>query len=108
MEDPAWLVLSTFPDADVAREIATQLVTEKYAACANIVPAVESIYRWQDKIEIETETLVFFKTTAARFEAFREKLKTLHPYEVPEIIAVSIEAGSPEYLRWISASCDRP
>jgi len=99
------LALSTFPDRETARRIARQLVTENLAACANIVPAVESIYRWQDKIENAQETLVFFKTTAARYAAFQDRLKSLHTYEVPEIICLRIADGLPEYLRWVEAGC---
>jgi periplasmic divalent cation tolerance protein len=105
MAEEALLVLSTFPDLETARRIAQQLVTENLAACANIVPAVDSIYRWQGKIESAQEALVFFKTTAARYPAFQDRLKTLHPYDVPEIICLRIADGLPEYLRWVSAGC---
>ena len=105
MAEELLLAISTFPDAETARRISQQLVTERLAACANIIPAVESIYRWQDKIENSAETLVFFKTTAERYGAFQEKLKSLHPYEVPEIICLRITDGLPEYLKWVSASC---
>lgn len=101
MTEETLLVCSTFPDIETARRIARQLVSENLAACANIVPAVESIYRWQGKVEQGNETLVFFKTTSARSSAFQEKLKSLHPYEVPEIICLRIADGSPEYLRWV-------
>jgi periplasmic divalent cation tolerance protein len=96
------LGLSTFPDPETARRIAGQLVTENFAACANLLPAIESIYRWQGKIEQGTEVLVLFKTTAGRWAAFQEKLKSLHPYEVPEIICLEVRDGLPEYLRWVS------
>lgn len=99
------LACSTFPEIETARRIAQQLVTENLAACANLIPAVESIYRWQDKIENAQETLVFFKTTSTRYAAFQERLKSLHPYEVPEIICLRIVDGLPEYLRWVSAGC---
>jgi periplasmic divalent cation tolerance protein len=99
------LALSTFPDAETARQISNQLVTEKFAACANILPSVESIYRWKDKIETGNETLVFFKVSGARQKAFRKKLRSLHPYEVPEIISCNIDSGLPEYLRWVIESC---
>lgn len=105
MNEEACLVCSTFPEIETARRIARQLVTENLAACANIVPAVESIYRWQGKIENTQETLVFFKTTAARYAAFQDRLKSLHPYEVPEIICLRIADGLPEYLRWVNAGC---
>jgi periplasmic divalent cation tolerance protein len=105
MNEEACLACSTFPEIETARRIARQLVTENLAACANIVPAVESIYRWQDKIENAQETLVFFKTTAVRYAAFQDRLKSLHPYEVPEIICLRIADGLPEYLRWVNAGC---
>jgi periplasmic divalent cation tolerance protein len=99
------LALSTFPDAETARQISNQLVTEKFAACANILPAIESIYRWKEKIEAGNETLVFFKLAEDRQSAFQEKLRSLHPYDVPEIIFVPISSGLPEYLRWVNENC---
>jgi len=105
MDQETLLVCSTFPEVETARRIAQQLVTENLAACANIIPAVESIYRWQDKIENAQEILVFFKTTSPRYAAFQDRLKSLHPYEVPEIICLRIADGLPEYLRWVSAGC---
>jgi periplasmic divalent cation tolerance protein len=100
-----FLALSTFPDRETAQRISNQLVTEKFAACANILPAVESIYRWKDKIETGNETLVFFKLSEDRQSAFQEKLRSLHPYEVPEIIFVPVSTGLPDYLRWVADSC---
>lgn len=99
------LALSTFPDAETARRISNQLVTEKFAACANILPAIESIYRWKEKIESGNETLVFFKLSEDRQSAFQEKLRSLHPYEIPEIIFVPVSSGLPEYLDWIVENC---
>lgn len=99
------LVLSTFPDAATARRIARQLVEERCAACANILPQIESIYWWEEKVERANETLVLFKTSAARYAALAIRLRQLHPYEVPEIIALPIGEGLPEYLRWIAQSC---
>ena len=101
MADEILLVFSTFPDIETARRIARQLVTENFAACANIVPSVESIYRWQGKIEQGNETLVLFKTATVRYPEFREKLKSLHPYDVPEIIACPVDKALPEYVRWV-------
>jgi periplasmic divalent cation tolerance protein len=99
------LALSTFPDADTARRISNQLVTEKFAACANILPAVESIYRWKGKVENAGEVIVFFKTTPDRQTAFQEKLRSLHPYDVPEIIFIPVAGGLPEYLSWVAENC---
>jgi periplasmic divalent cation tolerance protein len=105
MSQEALLALSTFPDAETARKISNQLVTEKLAACANILPSVESIYRWKEKIENANETLVIFKLSEDRQAAFQERLSSLHPYEIPEIIFVQAAAGLPEYLRWVAESC---
>ena len=101
MSDEVVLACSTFPDVETARRIARELVNENFAACANVIPMIESIYRWQGKIQQGDETLVLFKTTAARFAAFEEKLKALHPYDVPEIICTPIAHGWPPYLAWV-------
>src|SRR5438477_11443416 len=105
MAEKVLLALSTFPDHETAQRISTQLVTEKFAACANILPAIESVYRWKEKIEAGNETLVFFKLSEDRQSAFQEKLRSLHPYEVPEIIFIPVANGLPEYLDWIADSC---
>ena len=99
------LALSTFPDRETAQRISNQLVTEKLAACANILPAIESVYRWKGNVENAHETLVLFKLREDRQSAFQEKMRSLHPYEVPEIIFVPVASGLPEYLRWIADSC---
>ena len=78
---------------------------QRCAACANILPQVESIYWWEEKVESANETLVLFKTTADRYAALETTLKQLHPYDVPEIIAFPVEQGLPDYLRWVSENC---
>jgi periplasmic divalent cation tolerance protein len=105
MPEKILLALSTFPDADTARQISNELVTKKFAACANILPPVESIYRWKEEIESGNETLVFFKLSEDRQSAFQDKLRSLHPYDVPEIIFVPIARGLPEYLQWVAQNC---
>ena len=105
MAEEVLLVISTFPDAETARQISTTLVTEKLAACANILPAVQSIYRWQGKVEEEGEVLALFKTTRERFAELQSKIRSLHPYDVPEILALPIPEGLPDYLRWVAESC---
>jgi periplasmic divalent cation tolerance protein len=90
------LALSTFPNAEIARRISNQLVSERFAACANILPSVESIYRWKGNMESENETLVFFKVSEDRQSTFQDKLRSLHPYDVPEIIFVPVASGLPE------------
>ena len=107
MPEKILLALSTFPDAEIARHISNQLVTARVAACANILPSVESIYRWKENIESGNETLVFFKLSEDRQSAFQEKLRSLHPYDVPEIIFVPVAGGLPEYLQWVSENCDQ-
>jgi periplasmic divalent cation tolerance protein len=99
------LGLSTFAGPDEARKIADQLVTEKRAACANILPAIDSVYAWKGKIERGTETLVFFKLSESRQSAFQTRLRELHSYDVPEIIFLPVADGLPEYLRWVTESC---
>jgi periplasmic divalent cation tolerance protein len=105
MAEKVLLALSTFPDQESARRISNELVTKKLAACANILPGVESIYRWKEKIESGNETLMLFKLSEDRQSAFQEKLRSLHPYDVPEIIFVPISSGLPEYLRWVTENC---
>ena len=105
MSEKLLLALSTFPDHETARDISNELVTKKLAACANILPGVESIYRWKEKIESGNEILVLFKLSEDRRSDFQEKLRSLHPYEVPEIIFVPVSSGLPEYLRWVGENC---
>jgi len=105
MAEKILLALSTFPDRETAQRISNELVTDKFAACANILPAGDSIYRWKEKIETGNETLVFFKVSEDRQSAFQEKLRSLHPYEVPEIIFVPVTSGLPEYLNWVIENC---
>ena len=105
MADEVLLVLSTFPDAETARRIAEQLVREHFVACANILPGVQSIYHWQGKVEKAAETMVLFKTTRVRLAEFQTKLKALHPYDVPEIVALRVSEGLPEYLQWVRENC---
>ena len=105
MPEEILLAISTFPDVELARSVSRQLVEQKLAACANIGGGVQSIYRWEGKIEEAQETLVFFKTTRACFEEFQRMLRSLHPYEVPEIVALPITAGLPAYLQWVEDSC---
>jgi periplasmic divalent cation tolerance protein len=105
MSEKILLALSTFPDADVARRISNELVTERFAACANMLPSVESIYRWKEQIESGSETFVLFKVSENRQSAFQDKLRSLHPYDVPEIIFVPVAGGLPEYLQWVSENC---
>jgi periplasmic divalent cation tolerance protein len=105
MPERILLALSTFPDGEIARRISNQLVTERFAACANIFPSVESIYHWKGKIESGNETLVLFKVSEDRESAFQDKLRSIHPYDVPEIIFVPVAGGLSEYLQWVAENC---
>lgn len=101
----ALVVLVTCPSKAQARRLARALVTGRVAACVNILPgAVSSIYRWNGKTEQARETLLIIKTTARRFDALRRAIAALHPYQVPEIIALPITAGHPPYLAWVGRS----
>ena len=100
----ALLVISTFPDIEKARQIGTALVESQLAACVNLVPAIESIYRWQGKVTTDSEVLAVFKTTAIALSAFEAKLRALHPYEVPEIVAIKPEHVSERYEWWLFES----
>lgn len=105
MAEKILLALSTFPDADTARQISDELVTGRFAACANILPSVESIYRWKGEIESGSETLVLFKVSEDRQSTFQDKLRSIHPYDVPEIIFVPVAGGLAEYVQWVSENC---
>ena len=105
MADEVLLVLSTFPDVATARRVGRELVDQRCAACANILPQIESIYWWEKKVESANETLVLFKTTAERYAALETTLRRLHPYEVPEIMAFRAESGLSDYLRWVVDHC---
>ncbi len=99
----ALVVLVTTPSPERAAEIARALVEERLAACGNVVPGLRSIYRWEGKVHDDAEALLVLKTTRARFEALRDRVLALHPYEVPEVIALPVEAGNARYLEWIAA-----
>jgi periplasmic divalent cation tolerance protein len=98
------IVLTTAGSAEEARKIAHHLVERQFAACVNIVPQVESIYRWRGKMESSGEWLLLVKTTAERFPNVRDAIRELHSYELPECIALAIEDGDAEYLSWIADS----
>jgi len=102
------VVLSTAPDAASASTLARALVEEGFAACVNLVPGVRSIYRWKDAVEDAEEVLLVVKTTAAAAPALAERLAALHPYEVPEVLALEPSAGSAPYLAWLTASVHPP
>ncbi|HEX5633999.1 MAG TPA: divalent-cation tolerance protein CutA [Gemmatimonadales bacterium] len=99
----ALVVLVTAPTAEQAAELARALVDERLAACGNVLAGVRSVYRWEGSVHEDAEALLVLKTTRARFEALRERVIALHPYQVPEVLALPVEAGSADYLAWIAA-----
>jgi len=96
-----YLVLNTCPDLATAQQLANLLVAERLAACVNIVPGVHSVYEWQGKVEQGQECLLYIKTRQERYAALEQAIRAHHPYELPEIVAVPIEAGLPAYLDWV-------
>jgi periplasmic divalent cation tolerance protein len=98
------LVLSTVGKAEDAQRIGRALVERGLAACVNVLPAVTSIYRWKGKLETDEERLLVIKTRADRFEALKRALVSLHPYEVPEVLALPIADGHQPYLDWLDES----
>jgi periplasmic divalent cation tolerance protein len=95
------VVLCTFPDQETARRICSEIISVNLAACVNLIPAVESIYRWEGKIEQANEVLAIFKVATAGFKNLEKELLEKHPYETPEIIAISPDQVSEGYLRWV-------
>ena len=91
----------TAPDAETAERIARVLVEERAAACANIVPGVVSVYRWEGEVQRDDEVLVVMKTTEDAFEVLRARAVELHPYDVPEVLALPVQAGHAPYLDWV-------
>jgi periplasmic divalent cation tolerance protein len=94
-------VRTTFPDIEKATEIARQLVSERLAACVQLLPGVTSVYRWQGMLRHDTEVLCLLKTDTERWTDLRDRLTELHPYETPEILALPVEHGTFEYVAWV-------
>lgn len=103
-KDYCVVVFVTAPDETTALSIGRMLVEERLAACANLIGPIRSIYRWQGAVEDASEQLLLIKTRANLFAALESRIKQLHPYEVPEIVAIDIQHGSPQYLQWIRES----
>jgi len=95
------LVISTLPDRASAEKLALLLIEQRLAACVNVLAPCTSVYRWQGKMETATETPLLIKTTRERYAALEAAIRAHHPYELPEIIAVSPSAGLPAYFEWV-------
>ena len=98
------VVLVTAPSAEKAAELARTLVEEKLAACGNVVPGIRSIYRWEGKLYDDAEALLILKIPAKRLQEVADRVVALHPYEVPEVVALRIEGGNERYIDWIVQS----
>jgi periplasmic divalent cation tolerance protein len=101
------LVLCTAGNEEEARKIARTLVERRLAACVNLVPRIESIYRWEENVDTSHECLLLIKTSAKLFPAVRHAIRELHSYDLPECIAINIADGSQEYLQWLESSIER-
>ncbi|MGJ8697612.1 MAG: divalent-cation tolerance protein CutA [Verrucomicrobiaceae bacterium] len=100
-----FLVLSTFSTSEQARQIGTVLLEKQLVACLNLLPGVESIYRWKGKIEKEREVLAVFKTTERKLDELEKELLELHPYDTPEFLVVKADRVGRSYLSWIQSAC---
>ena len=100
------IVLITAPDLAVAAGLGRALVEERLAACANLVPQITSIYRWEGAVQEDSEVLMVVKTSAGRVAALTERVLALHPYEVPEVLVLPVESGAAAYLDWVRASVE--
>lgn len=103
MPDAIILVLTNMPDQASAGLLAESLVTQKLAACVNILAPCQSIYTWQGKLEHATEVPVLIKTSPTLYNALEAAIIKAHPYELPEIITINVDGGLPQYLQWVSA-----
>lgn len=99
---PTLLIITNCPDEESANSIALALVEERLAACVNILPRVQSIYRWKGTVESMTEIPLLIKSTTANYPALENAIRDRHPHEVPEIIALPVERGLPAYLDWVA------
>jgi periplasmic divalent cation tolerance protein len=105
---PIRIVLTTAANPDEAARLGRTLVEERLAACATLVPAVQSIYHWEGKVESSTETLLLLKTGPDQLAALEARLHELHSYQTPEFLVLNVEAGSQPYLDWLQASLRQP
>jgi len=104
MMSDAVIVLTTWPAARDADELAQTLVGERLAACVNVLGEMRSTYRWKDAVEVETERQLIIKTTGRRLRALQQRLSALHPYELPEFLVVPVAGASEVYFAWLQSS----
>ena len=99
----AIVILVAAPNQQVAKKIAEHIVNKRLAACVNLLPGIRSIYRWQGKIEDDSEILMIIKSRRAKFEELSQSIASMHPYDTPEILALDVSQGSEKYLNWLLA-----
>ena len=104
LSDDIIIVYSTVPDPETGRRIAGRLVEQRLAACVNLIPGVTSVYRWEGQVETGSELLLMIKTRSADYARLEAEIRSLHPYELPEIISVPVCGGLTAYLNWVRAT----
>ncbi len=109
-EEEVVILLTTFPNQEISRQIGTIWVESQLAACVNLMPGAESIYRWQGRTEVSAEVVALVKTTRARLPELESSLRSLHPYELPELLVLAPECGLDAYLAWVrgETTLDKP
>lgn len=108
MSDGECIVMSTCPSGEVAKELATRMIDQRLAACVNVLPQVLSCYRWKGQVETQAEHLLLIKTFSARFDEVVSCIRSVVPYETPEILILPILSGSPDYLAWMADTMKDP
>lgn len=106
--DSVLMVFCSFPDDEAARRLAHGLVERRLAACVQVLSPCDSVYRWNEIVEESSEVPLLIKTTAARYAMLEEALREAHPYELPEIVAIPVSHGLPDYLAWVVAQSSHP
>ncbi len=107
-DDPtAVVVITTMPDEDSAGGLAARLVEERVIACANVLPGITSIYRWEGELQRDAEVLIVMKTSAGRADELTERIGAMHPYDVPEVLVLPVRSGHVLYLDWIAGEVAR-
>ncbi len=105
MTSEVLIILTNMPDLHIAKTLANQIVTAKVAACVNILAPCQSFYLWENKLEDATEIPLLIKTTKSAYPTLEKMIQEIHPYELPEIIALPITQGEPHYLQWVTKMC---
>lgn len=101
------LVLTTGPDRATLEELGHRLVSDRLAACVNVVGGLHSIYRWEGRVESEDEAMALVKTTAGRLEDLKRRISALHPYDEPEVVSLDVTGGSESYLEWLARAVEQ-